>query len=48
LAGVYLIRRRGAARWFPNSSPGAAVMMSVKCPGKETGGGTPVEVFPKE
>jgi hypothetical protein len=48
IAGEDLIRRPGEERWFPISSPGAAVMMAVKCPGKETGGGTPVEVFPKE
>jgi hypothetical protein len=47
IAGEDLIRRPGEERWFPISSPGAAVMMGVKCP--EGGGGkVPVEVFPKE
>jgi hypothetical protein len=47
IAGEDLIRRPGEERWFPISSPGAAVIMGVKCPGDEAGK-TPVEVFPQQ
>jgi hypothetical protein len=48
IAGEDLIRRAGEERWFPISSPGAAVIMGVKCPAGAPAGKAPTEVFPRE
>jgi predicted esterase len=42
-----LVKRPGMTQWFPLSSPGAALILQVKCP-EGSVGKSPVEIFPKE
>jgi len=42
-----LVKRPGMTQWFPLDTPGAAIILQVKCP-EGVVGKSPVEIFPKE